>query len=391
MMCTCSSDGKVKIWDIKKAEQIAVFLSPDMYPSLISAPGYNQVVFSIISPDNQFVYFGNRQAFIYKADIQGLKKPERVYEDNHMMTDGILSHDKKYLIFSSGYSIKYLIFKTDKIDKEIGTCENYVNNISLNPIDNNILVSWCEDGTLNFWNVNKKLNLSSIKAGNDTSYTKIAFSHDGLYVISGNSNNDARVWDAKTKNLLAELKGHSAVVRDAKFSLDNNFIVTSSYDGNLKIWKKNDNEDLGKSVVEVSTISKKDSLLKQEIFYEKNNIPILVRDRLVDKQEDINVTSENIEILVWDNLQEDGDIVSLNINGKWVLENYEITKTKKSIKYKIEKNTNNYIVLYAHNLGKRPPNTASVSINDGNGEKTLILKSDLKSSGAINLILVPKG
>jgi hypothetical protein len=100
----------------------------------------------------------------------------------------------------------------------------------------------------------------------------------------------------------------------------------------------------------------------------------------------VGISSSRLEISVWDREAVDGDTISLNLNGKWILENYGLGKNKLKIPVELNPNTNNYLILYAHNLGKKPPNTAAVSFVDGNKEKVLTIKSDLKQCGAINFV-----
>jgi hypothetical protein len=44
-------------------------------------------------------------------------------------------------------------------------------------------------------------------------------------------------------------------------------------------------------------------------------------------------------------------------------------------------------VLYAHNQGKYPPNTAAIIVDDGIRKNQIALKSNLKTSGAIEITL----
>jgi hypothetical protein len=43
-------------------------------------------------------------------------------------------------------------------------------------------------------------------------------------------------------------------------------------------------------------------------------------------------------------------------------------------------------ILHAENMGKTPPNTAAVSIKDGNKSHNLVLKSNMKKSAALEII-----
>ena len=93
-------------------------------------------------------------------------------------------------------------------------------------------------------------------------------------------------------------------------------------------------------------------------------------------------------VRVWDNQKVDGDRISLNLNGKWVLENY--TLAKKPHVFQIELNEGkNIFVLHALNLGEIHPNTAAIVIVDGIKENSLLLESTLESSGTIELTYQP--
>jgi len=90
---------------------------------------------------------------------------------------------------------------------------------------------------------------------------------------------------------------------------------------------------------------------------------------------------------VWDEEYIDGDIISLNFNGKWVLKEYRLEADKKEIVLKVDESSDNYLVLYAHNEGKRPPNTAAVEIHTDAGTRKLRLSSSLKNCDSINIKL----
>ena len=118
------------------------------------------------------------------------------------------------------------------------------------------------------------------------------------------------------------------------------------------------------------------------------NVPNEVKERKVNVQQTVTIKNKKVQIQIWDDEMEDGDIVSLNINGNWVLENYTLKKERKTIEVELNLD-GNYLVMYAINEGKNPPNTAAISIIDGGVEKRLLLKSTLKASAAINLQFKP--
>lgn len=112
------------------------------------------------------------------------------------------------------------------------------------------------------------------------------------------------------------------------------------------------------------------------IAYEKN------QGRNVEVERVLEVKSRTVRIRVWDSGTVDGDICTLFLNGKIILKNYRTVRSKHETIVQLEKPTN-FLILHAINLGKIPPNTISISVDDGVKEQVVILSSNLKTSGAI--------
>lgn len=105
--------------------------------------------------------------------------------------------------------------------------------------------------------------------------------------------------------------------------------------------------------------------------------------RTLKRTKRIIVHSKNIRIRLWDINQEDGDIVSVNLNGKWVIDHFQLTNAGNYFEFELEGQAN-YLVLHAHNLGEIPPNTAGISVSDGvGGETEYTLRSNLYESDAL--------
>lgn len=92
----------------------------------------------------------------------------------------------------------------------------------------------------------------------------------------------------------------------------------------------------------------------------------------------INVHMPTLTIKLWDKQIVDGDIVSLNLNGKWILENYNLTTHKQEVEITLEPGENN-LVLYAISEGRRKSCTVAVIFDDGHKQVQLLLASDLKN------------
>jgi hypothetical protein len=100
-------------------------------------------------------------------------------------------------------------------------------------------------------------------------------------------------------------------------------------------------------------------------------------------------SKEKIKIHIWDHGRQDGDIVSIYLNGYTVVSKHLLTYHKIPIEITLDPNKKNDLFVYAHNLGKYAPNTVSVEITDGTTLENIVLNSDLKSCEAV-LISVNK-
>lgn len=120
----------------------------------------------------------------------------------------------------------------------------------------------------------------------------------------------------------------------------------------------------------------------------KDSVAGEIRGREVIVTHKVEVKSKILTIRVWDHQVVDGDIISLNLNGKWILENYTLEKKQHVMQVEIHEGENLF-VLHALNLGKYTPNTAAIIIDDGITQNKVILESNLEQSGTIDIIFTP--
>jgi hypothetical protein len=118
--------------------------------------------------------------------------------------------------------------------------------------------------------------------------------------------------------------------------------------------------------------------------------PVIVGDRpVITGKKVIKVHSPKITLQVWDKGIEDGDIISLNFNNQWILENYSLKRNKKSVEVTLSEE-HNLLVLHALNLGKIPPNTVILTVVDGKKTHQTLLNSNLKASDSVEILYKPK-
>ena len=97
------------------------------------------------------------------------------------------------------------------------------------------------------------------------------------------------------------------------------------------------------------------------------------------------VTTDSITLRLFDNGVVDGDTISVFNNDEVVISRIGLTSRAYEIKVAVDKNKDNKIVMYAHNLGEIPPNTALMEIYSGKQMYSLLITSDLQKSSGIVL------
>lgn len=108
------------------------------------------------------------------------------------------------------------------------------------------------------------------------------------------------------------------------------------------------------------------------------------------KEKSIRIDEEVATIELFDHMVVDGDIVSINYNGDWILEKVELERGSKKFKLQLNKEGRNFLLLHADNVGKRPPNTIGIRYTYRGEDKEVILKSDYNTSELIELKWVSK-
>ena len=121
-----------------------------------------------------------------------------------------------------------------------------------------------------------------------------------------------------------------------------------------------------------------------DTIIEPEETPTEIADRKLVIERKLKVHSPKVTIMIWDHQTVDGDRVSLNFNGEWILEDYTLKGEKYSFEIELKEGINTF-VLHALNLGKYEPNTAALLVKEGIKSHRIILESDLNESGTLEI------
>lgn len=130
---------------------------------------------------------------------------------------------------------------------------------------------------------------------------------------------------------------------------------------------------------------------------EKHTGPVRTAPSLPPVKEDVRITSRKTVLLdkvtfnepvvaldLWDDAAEDGDSISLRLNGQEVVTGFPVHKQRQQLVITLLPGENK-LVMIADNLGSIPPNTAVLRVSVGTLRKYVRVKTDLKQN---NLLLI---
>ena len=95
-------------------------------------------------------------------------------------------------------------------------------------------------------------------------------------------------------------------------------------------------------------------------------IPAITRSRENMLVKTLTVTNENITVRLYDNGEVDGDSISVYLDGKPIVSNKGLSTQPITVHLKLdESNPDHVLVMVAENMGRIPPNTSLMIVQDG--------------------------
>lgn len=110
------------------------------------------------------------------------------------------------------------------------------------------------------------------------------------------------------------------------------------------------------------------------------------KEREVDVQNEIEVSSDSLQLDFYDNGEVDGDSISVFFNDKLLGANLKLSTRSIHINLNLDSTKEiNTLSMFANNLGSIPPNTALMLIYDGNKRYEIRLSSNLEKNATVKI------
>lgn len=109
-------------------------------------------------------------------------------------------------------------------------------------------------------------------------------------------------------------------------------------------------------------------------------------ERATNTAATVAVRNKTVKLIIYDNGEIDNDIISVTLNGEYVLTEHILSKNKKKIKLRLKQGENS-LRIHAHNEGNIPPNTLSCEMKSGFISNKLTLSSSLALNAEVKLLV----
>lgn len=134
--------------------------------------------------------------------------------------------------------------------------------------------------------------------------------------------------------------------------------------------KENNNADTVKKVQKVvkkPVVYAKDTIVKKKVEEPKPQVTTPKPPEKITQGQlkEIQWYSDKIIVEVWDGTTIDYDKISIHYNGEVIIKNYTLTKEKYKLILPIKEGEMGTIVVVAENEGNESPNTANLTLYDG--------------------------
>jgi len=196
---TCSYDGSLRVWNLKSGEQ----LREDW------RDGVSQVESIALSPDGKKVVSGSTNGAVRLWDIDTCK----------VITTWMGHTDRVVSVFWSQDGRRVLSGSEDGTARQWDVESGETQNVE----SGEAILAWIRTGHICVWAVVYSPDMTLIATAG----------RDGPWFDTSSS---VQIWDAKTGELVATLKGHTDSVRCVAWTKDGKTLISGSFDHSIRTW-----------------------------------------------------------------------------------------------------------------------------------------------------------
>ncbi|MEL7338101.1 MAG: WD40 repeat domain-containing protein, partial [Planctomycetota bacterium] len=163
----------------------------------------------------------------------------------------VAAHPKQPVFASGGFdnTIRLWDFRSGQLQRTLSAHTSAVTDLAYSH-DGAWLASASRDATVRIWPVDtaafpaeqSDVQSTHVLRGEKIAVLCVNFSPDSKRIVSSGYDGTVRIWSVATGELLHEITGHNGRVWQAVFSVDGDSVITSGLDQTLRFWKLTDTD-----------------------------------------------------------------------------------------------------------------------------------------------------
>ncbi|XP_052804342.1 WD repeat, SAM and U-box domain-containing protein 1-like [Mya arenaria] len=250
-LASCSTDGKVIIWDLKTGEKKCIFQHESKAPirvckfspnssMLLSGGDDNNLCLWNLSTESLIVTYKGHEGTVFGLDFT----PDGHYivsgssDGDLQVWDAMFGHAKALLLELEGHDLGVMCCDFSPTYGTAGCGE------TSSGMTNFLLATCGMDDLVKLWefkafagDTRVLLTEKIVFKGHEGSVMVCNFSLNGKILASGSSDKTVRLWDPIQGVPLHVIEGHTRYVISVAFSSDGQYLASGSNDKSVMIWK----------------------------------------------------------------------------------------------------------------------------------------------------------
>ncbi|KIK33656.1 hypothetical protein CY34DRAFT_99201, partial [Suillus luteus UH-Slu-Lm8-n1] len=234
---TCSSDGSLRLWDLKSGTQIGEDWRDE-----------NPGVWSMaLSPNGEIVASGCDDGKVRLWDVETRKVMGKLTGHTKVVFALCWSADGERVASGSGdgtatiWDVKrrenILTIKTGHtwVRATMRGHTDWVNGVAHLP-DGRRIITCSSDGSLRLWDLKSGTQIGEDWRDENLGIFSMALSPNGEIVASGCGYGKLRLWDVETRKVMGKCMGHITIVSALCWSADGERVASGYWDGIARVW-----------------------------------------------------------------------------------------------------------------------------------------------------------
>ncbi|KAG2753638.1 WD40 repeat-like protein [Suillus brevipes Sb2] len=230
---TCSTDGSLRLWDLKSGTQIGENWRDD-------EPGVWSMA---LSPNGEIVASGCDDEKARLWDVE-TRKVIATWTGHRNVVRALCWSADGGRVASGSWDGTARVWdvKRGKNILTIKTGHKWVCAVTYSPDSSKLATGGNEENAVKIWDAKTGELLNTLK--HDHMVDSLAWTSDGKKLISG-SYRLIRIFDTATWQQIGVLEGHTNVVNGISLSSNNRFLASASRDGTARLWNLDTNLPVG--------------------------------------------------------------------------------------------------------------------------------------------------